>query len=181
MLFCKQPLLTLLLWLLPIAGNSQEILREGPSAGQSLTLAELTNSIGSHPETLEEHWQLHIGREVSIRGFLYQTATGSWILSSRPNLKTCCIGNPLNVTTQVAVDGKDLVASPDRAISVRGTFYIEERHDNHGALTALFHLRKAQLADEEQSGSSSYLLWLTGIAATGISVVALKHRYRRDR
>ncbi len=61
-------------------------------------------------------------REVEVRGFLYPTQEGQYVLASEPNLKTCCIGTGKKTTPQLKlIEGKDLPTTT-RAVTVKGTF-----------------------------------------------------------
>jgi hypothetical protein len=73
-------------------------------AGVSLT--EILNAPGAY-----------VGQTLAVRGFLYQTAEGGWVLATEPNLKTCCVGRaqhieiignvgPVSVGTIAVVQGR---------------------------------------------------------------------------
>lgn len=66
----------------------------------------------------------HNGREVQIRGFLYQKEDGSWILAAEPNLRTCCVGAPGKAKGQIAL-ADDFSATPTkRVVTLQGSLII---------------------------------------------------------
>ncbi len=60
------------------------------------------------------------GSEIEIRGFLYQTPSGSWILSSEAGLKTCCQGHPEKKGSQLTLVGNFSEAPTNKRILVVG-------------------------------------------------------------
>lgn len=45
------------------------------------------------------------GKEIQIRGFLYQTEDKKLILAALPNLKSCCVGTASQRSQQIVVEG----------------------------------------------------------------------------
>ncbi len=115
---------------------------------------------------------------VTIRGFLYQSEDGRWILASSPNLKTCCVGHAAKVVTQVSVHGNSLESSPDRVIALNGTFVIEPTFDNQKALTGLFQLRNVTVTPQNSLHSLPWLLLIGLLGAVSVFIFTIR-RFRR--
>lgn len=69
------------------------------------------------------HEQLnsYANQKVQIRGFLYPLNEDKWILSSEPNLKSCCIGSKAKSQQQLIVKGKFENVS-DSVVTLEGIF-----------------------------------------------------------
>lgn len=75
-----------------------------------------------------ERVDLSLPKRVHIRGFLYRTEKGEWVLAAEPNLKSCCIGKksqvqvigdfPNSFKTAVTLEG-DLIANQGSEIPYR--------------------------------------------------------------
>lgn len=81
-----------------------------------------------------------------IRGFIYKSKDGQWIIDERPNLKSCCIGAEENVKRQVFLD--DEIAGLDHNIMVhfKGTLTISPEYLD-GQMISYYHIRHAELID----------------------------------
>lgn len=88
------------------------------------------------------------GRQIYIRGFLYETENGALILAGEPNLKSCCVGSHHNVANQITIQG-DLQPSV-LAVTVEGTFKITESG---------YTLEHVKLLSKEKSTPN--MLWIT--------------------
>ena len=78
------------------------------------------------------------GREIEIKGFLYRSEIEGWVLSSEPNLKSCCIGSPSKSARQIFLDG-DLVLDQVNSIeTIQGLFIVEPIKDEKGEIKRLF-------------------------------------------
>ncbi len=82
-------------------------------------------------------------QEVMIRGFLYATEDGRWIVSSEPNLKTCCIGSSQKAQSQVILDSTFEEFPSNRAIALQGTLT---------SVNGVFHLTNARVLEETGIG-----------------------------
>ena len=68
------------------------------------------------------------GEELSLRGFLYKTDQGEWILSAEPNLKSCCVGTKSKAQSQVALSGNLDESHLQKAVTVKGNWSKEPRY-----------------------------------------------------
>jgi hypothetical protein len=84
-------------------------------------------------------------QEVIVRGFLYQTKEGGWLLAAVPNLKSCCFAARHCVERQIFVEGDMGQPHPGRVYSVQGTFVVEPVKDKDNQLLQLYHLKNASL------------------------------------
>lgn len=79
----------------------------------------------SSPAELIHH---HQDESVQLRGFLYQTSGGEWILSDEPNLKSCCIGKGPKASKQVFLAGKESTFLPYQVINLEGALAMKDDH-----------------------------------------------------
>lgn len=61
--------------------------------------------------------------QVRIRGFLYSTEEGKWLLAKEPNLKSCCVGSKHRIAEQIYVTGQFPQDSLQSAKTVQGDFF----------------------------------------------------------
>ncbi len=60
-------------------------------------LVTFQDIVQSDPEELAS---MHKDERITLQGFPYKTEEGTWILSSEPHLKSCCIGKKPTVVLQ---------------------------------------------------------------------------------
>jgi hypothetical protein len=114
-------------------------------------------------------------QQVTLRGFIYHSSDGRWILSSQPDLKTCCVGSPSKALSQVIVEGNSQFGATDRVIALRGTLQIRPEYDDDNALKALFYLTNAEIAAPPDDTSTFPLVLIFGIVcAIAVFLVSLR-------
>lgn len=107
---------------------------------------------------------------VTLRGFLYQTPEGVWVLSQEPNLKSCCVGSASKVMNQLYVDGNFPDVPAGQVVSLSGVFKVDPKYTNEGKLTQYYTLSEAAIQQNEYPYST--ILWV------GIAVILLIAVYR---
>lgn len=107
---------------------------------------------------------------VTMRGFVYKTAQDDWILSSEPNLKSCCIASNDKIAHQVFLQGDLSTLDTHRAIDIKGTFLVDPKWDPSGNLMQLYRLENATISsDANRWPINSILLALIGVMGAGIA------------
>lgn len=144
-------------------------------AEQSLTFQHLE---GLPNDSSQDAAVVHLKRSLAsfhqktvlMRGFAYKTPEGQVILSSEPNLKSCCVASHDKIAQQVFLQGDFSLPEFHRAVAVRGTFIVEPKWDSSGTLTQLYRLENASLASDATPWPlNSILLAVIGIVSTGIA------------
>ena len=64
------------------------------------------------------------GEKLALKGFLYQTGEGNWILSNEPHLKSCCLGKKELQHTQIQLLGDFSNADLNKPLHVEGTLHV---------------------------------------------------------
>lgn len=128
--------------------------------------------------SVESAASMYHGREVTVRGFLYQSLDGRWILASEPNLKTCCVGSPRKVWQQIIVDGEFESVPANKVVQIAGTLRVDPVQDDKNAFTQVFRLVNPHLVQEDDNG-----IWLW-IVMSVIGLMAISYfaiRYHRQK
>jgi hypothetical protein len=64
-----------------------------------------------------------VGEKLELKGFLFQSNDGAWILSKDPDLKSCCIGSAHKRDSQVTLLGEFSTYSTNKPLQVTGTLH----------------------------------------------------------
>lgn len=67
------------------------------------------------------------GQVIKIRGFIYETKEGQFILAAQPDLKSCCVGAPNKLQEQLLLEGPLSEIPKQQFITLEGVFKIEEK------------------------------------------------------
>lgn len=129
--------------------------------------------------TIESAASMYHGREVTVRGFLYQSLDRRWILASEPNLKTCCVGSPRKVWQQIIVDGEFESVPSNKVVQIAGTLIVDPVRDDKNALTQVFRLENPHLVQEDDNGIWLWIV-MSVIGLMAILYFAIKI-YRRQK
>lgn len=88
------------------------------------------------------------GKEVSIKGFYYESNRGDSFLASQPNLKSCCVGSIDKLDRQVLLEGH-FVVPKSKAVTFRGILKTSPTYNQQGDLQSLYFLKNPVLIQEE--------------------------------
>lgn len=105
-------------------------------------------------------------REVEVRGFLYKTSQGEWILAKQPDLKSCCCGSEGRRGEQLIVMGWEGVP-PSGAIALQGELEWREGR---------YLLKKAHLSP---TGGRSWIIYVAAALMGGYVILLIRRRTRR--
>lgn len=105
------------------------------------------------------------GKEISLRGFLYRSDDGNWILSQEPNLRSCCVGSAKKINSQVVLEGDINEVYLQKAVTIKGIWSKEPR----------FQLNYARIEETNQWS----LLWIIPIILIGGYLVRKMQRVRQ--
>ncbi len=123
------------------------------------------------------------GKEIKIRGFLYQTPDKNWILAPQPDLKNCCVGVKDKITQQIYLKSNAIVLNDsNNASTFKGKFFIEPVWNDHQELSQLYLLNEPLLIEHQSSrwlGYSAIIIAIT-LCLTLIASICLKNRADAD-
>ena len=117
------------------------------------------------------------GQDVRVRGFLYTNDQGDVVLSSVPNLKTCCVGKSKHVTKQIYLSGLPDAKPSSSAVLVQGRFAFYPRKDGHGKIHRLFEIAGGKVIEEE----SPWLIATVILSAVGFGCALTCLLYKRKK
>lgn len=112
-----------------------------------------------------------------IRGFLYQTPSGEWILSQEPRLKTCCAGSQSKVKEQIYLVGDVQGVPIGTVVEVSGTYQVSPQYSEKGALIRYYTIENPRVLAAEKDLSTLFFL-IGGVIAVGVAII-LFFRYGR--
>ena len=126
---------------------------------------------------MESATSLYHAREVTIRGFIYQSADQRWILASEPNLKTCCVGSMHKIWQQIIVEGEFESFPSNQVVKLAGKLQVDPVWDNKQSLKQVFRLENAQIVQEYHHYNWLLLSGLAiGLLALAFFALRLNHR-----
>ena len=115
-------------------------------------------------------------KEIRIRGFLYQSCKGEWILAEEPNLKTCCIGSSKKADTQIHLNKEFEGVVSSQPVLVKGHFFTEV--SGNASLSPLYRIEKAEVTSEEKKQSSCEMTLLFLALSALVSYIGLSYFFR---
>ena len=124
---------------------------------------KLGTLIVSQIEEMSE-WEGLLGSEIEVKGFLYQTEEGRWILADRPGLKSCCLEKDKKF---IVLDGPLEGKKTSRPVALRGTFSLSSQE---------FHLSHPVLLDEPSDWSMAWIFAFPMALGCGVYWIGRKWR-----
>ncbi len=83
--------------------------------------------------------------KVSIQGYVFKSPGGEWILASRPDIKSCCIGSEREVFNQVYLECKTDPTFHNQQVKAEGNFNVEVLENGDGKLVRVYSLKDAKV------------------------------------
>lgn len=120
-------------------------------------------------------------REVLLKGFLFKTKDGQWILSKQPDLKSCCAGSPKKVGKQIYLDYSFPQESLNSLVDLQGTFTIDIKKDLQGNTVQVYHLRDVKVLSTPKRLSPLSILAICSFTVLAISFAIRKKRLVNER
>ncbi|MEC7839259.1 MAG: hypothetical protein VX777_04375 [Chlamydiota bacterium] len=121
----------------------------------------------------------HHNKEVLIRGFYYNSSDKRGVISSQPNLKTCCVGSPKQWKYQIFTDHIALSNNSSKAMTFKGELEYSPRYDQEGNKVGLYYLKNASILPEDTQ--PPLITWIIGIFFIVLgSIIAFKKRKQLD-
>lgn len=78
------------------------------------------------------------GQQISLRGFWYRLSESEGLLSSQPNLKSCCLRSAAKMNQQVVIKNIRREIPLHQIVTLEGTFHISPEYDGKNQLTQLY-------------------------------------------
>ena len=141
---------------------SFQLLQEAFDKASLLSLPK--DSKGLSTALIAEFHDIYLN-EVQLKGFLFRSASSGWLLSSEPDLKSCCAGSPKKVLKQVSLDGNFDASLINKLVTIKGVFSIDLKKNLEGELIQVYSLKQSVLAAKDEKG----IPWITlGRPACGL-------------
>jgi len=82
-----------------------------------------------------------------LKGFLYQNAEGTWVLSPEPNLKSCCILSEVKRQSQVIIEADFPKEKINTLVQISGDLESRSFHTHSGKSITVNYLTNAKLVE----------------------------------
>lgn len=105
----------------------------------SIFIASLRISLLNLDQLPLEEYQ---NQQIEVRGYVKQSQSGDWFLSSESNLPICCVGIVQRLKNQIALNPFPGVETLEGRLStLQGTFHIEEKEQENGTRVRYYSLK----------------------------------------
>jgi hypothetical protein len=138
----------------------------GFSAFAAETAMALTLKQLSEAGSIEKAFLLYHDREIKVSGFLYRDQAGHWILSSEPNLKTCCVGTARKMWEQIIVAGNIEETAKGQVYALEGKLVVDPLWQD-SELKRIYRLDEARIVSDSKSFSGMILSGIIGCLIAG--------------
>jgi hypothetical protein len=101
------------------------------------------------------------GETITMKGFLYKTPEGVWILSKEADLKTCCVGSSQKLGSQITLVGDFSTFNLKLPIQVTGTL----ESTQEGAY---------MLSDVQATQKHNLPVWTIGLCSVVLLLIGFK-------
>jgi hypothetical protein len=122
-----------------------------------LNLSDLRKNSTQDHDPVEE---LH-GQHVQVNGFWHSSPHNSGVLTTSPDLKSCCAQAPTKIYQQLIIKGELPTLDRSGTVSLEGTFKIDPQHNQKGDLIQYYVLEEAK---EVPTEGSDMLIGVIGLA-----------------
>lgn len=130
---------------------------------ETLTFNKLTDLSSFEPESVRTALSDYLNKEIHIRGFVYQNDRGQYVLSSKPDLASCCQKKQENIPHQIFLEGTEFSSSGGKTIAVQGFLTLNPVRDVEGRLIELYRLKEPKILTINNSTTWSLLALMVGI------------------
>jgi hypothetical protein len=107
--------------------------------------------------------------QVTLKGFLYQTNEGQWILYKNPHLKSCCVGR-IDRDSPIFLEGDFSIYSKQQLMTVKGRLRTELAFLQNSLY------EKKLLSEIEISEQKSFPIYSFLILGSALCIFFLKKR-----
>ena len=102
-------------------------------------------------------------QHIRIRGFLYATPEGHYILAAQPNLRSCCVTTLSKADQRIEIRGLGAISIPMRPVILEGFLKTNPEYSKEGKLIGLYTLENAQLIYEKETSFFRILIIICSI------------------
>lgn len=111
-------------------------------------------------------------QRVRIRGFLFASSSGEWVLSAEPNLKSCCVGSKEKANRQIVIRGGiEGAGEYGHVVQLEGRFIVDPIKDADGRWKKIYALEEVSMVQEVRTFSGIWILFAMGMLCVVITVV----------
>lgn len=116
---------------------------------QEASIAHLKNNLKQYDQHL-----------IEMRGFLYKNKENEWILSSEPELKSCCVGRTDKLLKQIFIENlEEAEKTSFQVVQLQGYFKVDPRWDKQGNLIELYRIEKAKFVKSKEVDKIQWILF----------------------
>ncbi len=96
-------------------------------------------------KVLSRELKSYHGKDISIRGFVFESPGGDWVLADKPGLKSCCIGSEKEVFSQVYLECQKEPTFHNQQVVVTGNFNVDVLENTEGKFVRIYTLQNAEV------------------------------------
>lgn len=125
-------------------------------------------SLEKDPVKFKEKAEKFDNTTIQVKGFLYRDEHETWVLSSEPNLKSCCVGKGEKGNKQILLGADFSGIKTQFPLTLEGTFRLNDRQ---------FHpmtMDNAYIVEEDGSSVYDALLIMIIIVSLVIFYISIK-------